>query len=97
MPFSRKFTAIMLYLMQLWWGIHQVFTDGEEVKQFSVTKLLTIIQEEDDRSKTIGGMICEIMFLTDFLLKVKNAYPWYYRGQRLKCSNILDVDLRDVV
>lgn len=41
--------------MQLWWGIHQVFTDGEEVKQFSVIKLLTIIQEEDDRSKTIGG------------------------------------------
>lgn len=87
----------MLYLMQLWWGIHQVFTDGEEVKQFSVTKLLTIIQEEDDRSKTIGGMICEIMFLTDFLLKVKNEYPWYYRGQCLKCSNILDVELRDVV
>lgn len=55
MPFSRKFTIIMLYLMQLWWGIHHVFTDGEEVKQFSVIKLLTIIQEEDDRSKTIGG------------------------------------------
>lgn len=42
-------------------------------------------------------MICEIMFLTAFLLKVKNAYPCYYRGQCLKCSNILDVELRDKV